>query len=406
MKTLMARHAYETVAVYRDLLLQKEIDINKLNIERDWNKLPVMRKETLATNLDRVISEHYLADYVMGKLVRMHTSGTTGTCMDIYWDKRDYFKSLVPLWLKRWKVAGVHPKDKVCFFSTCVDISKNEIIEKNALIISKTNLTMERLYNIWNKILDFQPTWLLIQPSMASLLCNVVLEDDLPKLPTLKYIELTGEMALTSLKDKLKEVFRCEIGCHYGTMEVSTIGYENDNVYQLFDTSTYLEVLDERGKGVKDGEIGEICVTSLHNHVMPFVRYATGDRGKIIVCKENEKVSRYLYLSKARENDWVSMPDGRKLPPDELLHPIELFNAMYENAILQIQVKQTEWNCLEVHLALDADFSLEEIINFYRQHLSNYWRQQFMLKFILEPQIVLNEKTGKLRWFVNEYLQE
>jgi len=37
-------------------------------------------------------------------------------------------------------------------------------------------------------------------------------------------------------------------------MEVSTIGYEYQETYQLFNQSTYVEIIDNNGQLVNDGE--------------------------------------------------------------------------------------------------------------------------------------------------------
>ena len=102
-------------------------------------------------------------------------------------------------------------------------------------------------------------------------------------LPSLQYIEVTGEMFLFSQKKRLEKVFSCVVKSHYGSMEVSTIGYEEDSgLYRLLESSTYLEILDDTGEAVEDNVEGNIYVTSLHNHAMPIIRYGLGDRGKII----------------------------------------------------------------------------------------------------------------------------
>ena len=86
------------------------------------------------------------------------------------------------------------------------------------------------------------------------MILQMVKEEQLPILPNLKYIELTGEMVTAGLKQSLEKVFSCQVRSHYGTMEVSTIGYEYQETYQLFNQSTYVEIIDNNGQLVNDGE--------------------------------------------------------------------------------------------------------------------------------------------------------
>ena len=72
---------------------------------------------------------------------------------------------------------------------------------------------------------EFNPLWLLVHPGIAQMILQMVKEEHLPILPNVKYIELTGEMVPAGLKQSLEKVFSCQVGSHYGTMEVGTIGY-------------------------------------------------------------------------------------------------------------------------------------------------------------------------------------
>jgi phenylacetate-CoA ligase len=38
-----------------------------------------------------------------------------------------------------------------------------------------------------------------------------------------------------------------------------------------------VEVVDQNGRPCQPGEVGEVAITTLHNFVMPLIRYATGD---------------------------------------------------------------------------------------------------------------------------------
>ena len=43
-----------------------------------------------------------------------------------------------------------------------------------------------------------------------------------------------------------------------------------------------MEVVDGEGKGLDDGEWGEIVVTTLTRRALPLIRYRTGDEGRIL----------------------------------------------------------------------------------------------------------------------------
>lgn len=398
----MVRHAYETVPVYRNLLQKRGISIEELDQKDGWGKVPLIEKTNVALCADQMISEEYLGLLVTGKLIRTRTSGSTGTYMDVYWEESNYQCSLFPLWMERWKTAKVHPRDKVCIFNTVLPGDEKYCLKKNTLIFSKSNLNDERLREIYFQMLEFSPKWILIHPGIAALLCDLVEKEQFPALSSVVYVELTGEMVLDQLKRRIEKDFSCQVKSHYGTMEVSTIGYEEGEYYKIYETSTYVEVLDENGKPVPEGETGNIYVTSLHNYAMPFVRYGTGDRGQLFERETNGKKEVLLKLTKARKNDFLCLPDGTKIPPDILMKPIEMLNEVYENVVFQFQVRQTEADHLVLNVVMDNEFMPEDFVQFYKEVLTEPWVYEMEFEFKFLEQIQPELDTGKVCWFSNE----
>lgn len=393
----IARHAYLTVPYYKELFARNGIEAEKFDFLNDWESIPLVEKEMVILHPSKLISEQYLGELVTGKLKRMHTSGTTGTCLEIYWNNVDYIKSLIPLWLQRWEHGRIKTRDRVCFFGTIYNSETEYEYYKNSLIIAKTELTQDKIRYSLRKMQEFRPDWLLIQPSVALLLCEAIEKEEELLPASLRYIELTGEMILPSWKSYIQRVFQCVVRCHYGTMEVSTIGYEEGKDYKLLEDATYVEILDREGRVQPNGVEGDIYVTSLHNYAMPFVRYPTGDRGCLWVSRSGAK---YLTLNLARNNDRF-IYQGGEMAPDFLLQPIELLNLIYDNIVYQVQIKQLKRNQLEIHVVLDEDYSRKEFVQFYLQHLKKVWREELMFEFVFEDRIMRKNETGKLRWFVS-----
>lgn len=398
----IACHAYQTVPAYRELLERNGMTIAQIQQGDNWDGIPLMEKADAVMNPGRMISEEYLALLVTEQLWRTHTSGSTGTYLDVYWEPSDYQSSLLPLWMDRWRSAKIHPRDKVCFFNTVLEKDETYKFNKNALIISKSNLDDVRLRKIYDVIMDFSPKWLLIHPGMAAVLCDLIEKDQLPVIPSVTYVELTGEMVLDNLKQRIEKNFSCIVRGHYGTMEVSTIGYECGEYYRLYEESTFVEILDGQGNHVREGEVGNIYVTSLHNCAMPFVRYGIGDRGSLITREQNGRKETLLKLTSGRKNDWLSLPDGRKIPPDILLKPIEVMNNVYENVVYQFQVRQTDSVRLQISVVMDSEFSENQFIQYYRELLNEPWAREIQFDFCFHEKIQPGADTGKIRWFINE----
>lgn len=394
----MVRHAYRTVPYYRKKFEQNFKLFSDIERDEGWESLPLTEKAEITMEQEQLISQEYLGAMITGHLIRSHTSGSTGTYLDVYWNQTDYTASLVPLWMERYKYAGIHTKDRVCIFNTTLKNHQEYQIRQNQMLISKQNLTTEKLVFLFEAIYDFNPVWFLLHPGIAMMLLQSVKGGRLSVPTSLKYIELTGEMVLEGLKTELEQIFRCKVRCHYGTMEVNTIGVEEKGRYRVFQNSTYVEVIDSHGKVMPDGEYGNIYVTSLHNKVMPIIRYGLGDIGRIITdCNGEQRIE----LKQARKNDMLLLTDGRHIPPDVFLGPIEKINQAMGLMIYQFQVVQQNFNSLVLKVVLDPEMGKEEFVGLYQELFNESWKYEFDWKYEFNKTIQLNQTTGKYGWFVN-----
>lgn len=84
------RHAIKHVPYYRDTIKLKNEVIERISSMENIREIPVLDKSTLRNNPEEFLSNYYSKN----KLVKVHTSGTTGTPLTIYIDpnarKRNY----------------------------------------------------------------------------------------------------------------------------------------------------------------------------------------------------------------------------------------------------------------------------------------------------------------------------
>jgi len=64
------------------------------------------------------------------------------------------------------------------------------------------------------------------------------------------------------------------------------------------------------------GEDGDIVITNLFNYAMPFIRYKLGDVASLS-CEECScgRTLPLMHELSGRNNDFIVLPDGRRLPP-------------------------------------------------------------------------------------------
>lgn len=100
---------------------------------------------------------------------------------------------------------------------------------------------------------------------------------------TSPYAVVSAASSLTQeMRSRIETAFNCPVFDRYGTREVGAVAMEcqqHDGLHILTDV-VHVEVLDDVGREVSDGEEGELVVTALHNFTMPLIRYRIGDRAQ------------------------------------------------------------------------------------------------------------------------------
>ena len=245
-------------------------------------EIPLNNKDNIVEDESKFYSSEYHQYPKSKNIIYQRTSGSTGKQIKVIWDSSDYKRSLLGLWIYRKKYYDINPQDRYCYFYTTSYIHNQltkELPEQrgpHSLGFSKTPLYKERIKEIYEKMVEFNPIWIMMQPSFAVLLAQSKEENKLPNLPDLKYVELTGEFLTDDMRKMIQEAFSCRIANQYGCNEVNSIAYECPFGHlHVMDSSVVIEVIGENGS-----ESGDLHVTSLHNHAMPFIRYNTGDQGR------------------------------------------------------------------------------------------------------------------------------
>ena len=386
--------AYEKVPMYYNLAEKQGISVSEIS----FDEIPIVDKSYYAQAGMSALSSDCMAEYLAKKLIRMCTSGSTGKCSEVFWRKKDYNASLLELWILRRKYYGISTTDKMVYFCPLEGTGRRFVERRNALGIARESLTDGTLKQSYEKILEYDPDWMILQPSVAMLLCGIA--EYLGKIPkSLRYIEFTGEYLETEVERRTRTVFNCMTANQYGTKEVNSIAYEcpAGNMH-LMAGNVYAEVIGQDAQGD-----GEICITSLHNHAMPFIRFNIEDRGAIyrnIKCSCG-RCSDVLELKAGRSNDWIRNADGTRIHADALVRIMRALNCRLEGGIRQYKILQTAYECFVVYLVLDEEECYEDVAEYLRMEFSDRLCRETEVDVILVDELIPNGRTGKLASFVS-----
>jgi phenylacetate-CoA ligase len=147
-------------------------------------------------------------------------------------------------------------------------------------------------------------------------------------LPRPRAIIIGGAPVPDEMRETIERAFGCPVFVHYGDRECGLIAAEcdrHDGMHILGD-STMLEVVDDDGKPLPNGEDGNILATHFWNHTLPFIRYRTGDIGSLSTrtC-DCGRVYPLLEPVLGRSAQCFVKPDG------SLVIPQVFFGALYRH---------------------------------------------------------------------------
>lgn len=302
------KHAIKNVPFYKEMFNGK----SQISIE----DFPVVEK--------RLISEHFNNFCAINKnkfqYGHSYTGGSTGEPFHLL--KHGGYES--DFGLKRWDAYG-YKKGELLIALDGSQIN-SEDLEKGIYWKKKPgkNLpfgtyALSSLYfndenaDIYCKyIVDIAPDYIRGYPSFVYAIACYAEKSGWNVGKSVKAIELTSETAYPYQIEKIMSVFGAKVYLQYGHTEACVCAntYDDTYRYRVEPLYGYVEVLDENGQHVKEGEVGEVVVTTLHNYAMPLIRYRTGD-----FAEYGGKDLRYIYLNRVlgRTQDYIIDINGNKV---------------------------------------------------------------------------------------------
>ncbi|MCM1008196.1 MAG: hypothetical protein NC485_09745 [Ruminococcus flavefaciens] len=398
-------YAYNNSAFYKKLYDNSDIKPEDIKSEEDIAKLPIVTKSMIQSDQENVISEEFTIYPKSSLLDVKRTSGSTGKYLKIYWYDKDEVRSMVPLWLVRNRKYKVSPDMNFSSFYSTIYKANNivdmqEITkENNYLGFSKLDLTYEKMVEYYKMLIDFKPVWMMLQPSIAYMMAEIVKREKLPTLSSLKYLELSGEFLFDEYRKEIDEVFGIKSVNMYGCNETNCAAIElDDGKLHVLKENVYVEVI-KNGKPVFDEE-GDIYITSLNNHAMPFIRYETGDRG--VLSDNNGDL--ILDVKTGRISEYILLENGERLNSYTISGAMEYTNENMQNVIKQYQAIQTGINEFKMAMVIDPKFSgwKEAVEECFLENIKKNQLINTNWKFEWTDLICPEAETGKYRFFKNE----
>jgi phenylacetate-CoA ligase len=392
-------HVYEYVPYYRRIFEEKKLIPSDIKKKEDLQKLPILTKDDVRINFNGLISTRHKRN----QLKEAHSSGTTGSPIEILWDQNVDILHNTSIWRHR-KWAGFEFGEKYATLlgRVIVPLKQNyppfHRINKawNQYLFSSFHLIDENLQYYFDEFERNTIRYMEAYPSTAFVLAKYLEQHNLYY--EMKTIVTSSETLLPIQREVIEERFKCKIFDYYGLAERAMFSGECEvhNGHHLYMEYGITEILDESYNVVPNGKHGKLILTGLHNYGMPLIRYEIGDVSafKNVNCSCNRKLP-LLESVTTKAEDIVVSTDGRLISSSVLTHP---FKPM--NNIIKSQIIQEDYDRLLIKIVRRPGYSdrdTERLLYAIQQRVGP--EMNISVKFVSD---IPRNANGKYRWVISK----
>ncbi|MCI0503242.1 AMP-binding protein [Candidatus Micrarchaeota archaeon] len=290
-------------------------------------QLPITHKEAMRAEPMSFVS----AEFGQGELARILTSGSTGEPMALYYSKEEAVYSY-SLGHFHFLENGFGPLDTLMH----IKIAPGHIglARKWGLYRFALGSTEMREGELLQLIRSCGATMADSYPSKLALLAVRNASESRPL--RLRCAFSHSETLTPAMRRCIETSFQCPVRNLYGLNEMGWVGWECPNgSMHVHPDSAIVEIVDDEGNALPLGKKGNIIITSLWRHSMPFIRYWTGDTaslGEKCGCGRGGQVLENL---EGRCNDYITLPSGRLVPGITLIRCLKAIPSVLQFQIIQ-----------------------------------------------------------------------
>lgn len=315
----LVQHAFTSVPLYRRLWAEAGVHPDAIRGLDDLPRLPLTNKRLLrAAYPDRALAQG--VDRRL--LVQYASSGSTGEPFQFVMSRAEKGRRWAAMF-RCWAWAGAYQGVRQVYIKDGHALGSFSHGPMHQLEQLATGMVGLSAYDVHDVHVDaviaelqrYQPKVINTYPATGHRLA-LEMEKRGARLP-LRAIITSGEVLFSHQREAMERWFGCQVHDFYGG-EGMDVAFQcgQSPYYHINVETTILEVTDEEGRPLPPGQPGQIVLTNLINHSMPFVRYAIGDVGTLAgpgaTCPCGRGLPLLDYVT-GRSSDQLTLPSGRQL---------------------------------------------------------------------------------------------
>ena len=279
----LLRHAGAHVPYYRALFSSSGFDPEQVRQLADLARLPLLRKADIASARDSFKSARAVG------LRPFATGGSSGEPLQFFLGRRRVSHDIAAKWrATRWWGVDIGDREAVMWGSP-IELKAQDYWRAwrdrllRTHLLPAFDLSPARLDTYLASLRRQRPAMLFGYPSVMCLLVRHARQrrvrlDDLG----IKVVFATAERLYEEQRALLAAAFGAPVANGYGGRDAGFLAHEcPEGGLHISAEDIIIEIVDQQGQPVPDGESGAIIVTHLASADFPFIRYATGDIGAL-----------------------------------------------------------------------------------------------------------------------------
>ncbi len=387
---------------YRQLMQAKGCPVENLS-GLAWAQIPIVEKQDLQKPLPEMISDTFSVTSVF----RNKTSGSSGMPFSFAKDKWCHAMS----WANNKRLFGLYGIDfnqslQARFYGMPAsgykyykEQLKDRLSRRVRFPVHKLDAASSRQYveafkqKPFSYINGYTSSLVLFARYLLDM--GIVLKEICPSLVA---CFTTSEICDDIDREILSKAFGVRVVNEYGAAELELLAFEHPGgEWVLNEENLFIEIVDDNGSPLPDGETGRVVVTALHNKAMPFIRYHLGDSGAI-QPERRFGFNRILQSLTGRTNDLAVLPGGKKVPGLAFYY---VTKSIMDDAgrLKEIVVKQTALDTFEINYVRDTPLTNTELLHV--QKLMDEYLEPGLKLITKKVDSIDRTRTGKLRQFEN-----
>ena len=385
-------HSFNTVPYYNEKYSKlgfEEKDFERFELS-EIKDLPILEKNDL-----RKYGRDKLLSSLKEKGDFFESSGSTGTPTSIFFSKKFHqkwsaaYECRVRNWAQvNYKMArGMIGGRRVLPGSEAVKpFYRYNFFEKQTYF-SAYHISESTVHDYVQGLIKNKAEYLVGYAMSIYFFADFILKKNI-KISGLKAVLTSSEKLTSSMRKSIEKAFQCKVFDAYSGVEACGLISENSYGELLFSPDTgVLEILDESGKDVGNGESGSVISTGFMNYDQPLIRYNIGDRVKLSKNQETKSGLKMLKIDEieGRVEDVVVGKDGRKMVR---------FHSLFVEipSLKQAQIIQHSYDLLELKLVTENSFSINEENQIKERLKSQLGNIEILFTYVSEVSMTKNGK--------------